>query len=155
MSTLWTPDGEHPIRRESPTGGAPPPDPAGSRRGGGGPGSPGPSDEPTEEELAEQMEQMQKQLARTPAEVVIANHAFGLFELAALHLAQQPPTLGQARLAIDALGALVEGMAGRLGDHERELIQGLAQLRLAFVQINAASAGAGPPDGSGPGPAPA
>jgi hypothetical protein len=85
---------------------------------------------------------MQEKLARTPAEVIIANHAFGLFELAALHLSQQPPNLSQARLAIDALGALVEGMGGRLGEHERELIQGLSQLRLAFVQINAAQAGA-------------
>jgi hypothetical protein len=155
MSTLWTPDGEHPIRRESPT---PPSDPgagSGGRAGGdggpgdggrGGRGGLGPVDEPTEEELAAQLAQMQEQLARTPVEVVIANHAFGLFELAALHLSQQPAHLSQARVAIDALGALVEGMAGRLGDHERELIQGLSQLRLAFVQISAAQAGAGQAD---------
>jgi hypothetical protein len=151
MSTLWTPDGERPIRRESPTGDAPPSAPPGGGRGRGGPGRPGPSDEPTEEELAAQLAQMQEQLARTPAEVVIANHAFGLFELAALHLSQQPANLSQARLAIDALGALVEGMEGRLGEHERELIQGLSQLRLAFVQISAAQAGAGQTDGGGPG----
>src|SRR5579862_8097374 len=148
MSTLWTPDGERPIRRESPTGDAPPSPPSGGAPGGGRPGGPGPSHEPTEEELAAQLAQMQEQLARTPAEIVIANHAFGLFELTALHLSQQPPNLGQARLAIDALGALVEGMAGRLGEHERELIQGLSQLRLAFVQISAAQAGAGQADGA-------
>lgn len=83
--------------------------------------------------------QLQEQLARTPAEVVIANHAFGLFELAALHLSLQPPQLDQARLAIDALAALVEGLGDRLGDHARELEEGLANLRMAYVQIHAAS----------------
>jgi hypothetical protein len=78
---------------------------------------------------------MQEQLAKTPAEVVVANHAFGLFELGALHLSQQPPQLDQARLAIDALGALIEGIEGRLGEQEAQLRDGLAQLRMAYVQI--------------------
>jgi hypothetical protein len=77
---------------------------------------------------------------------VIANHAFGLFELAALHLSIQPPKLAEARTAIDACGFLVEGMVGRLGDNEAELVEGLAQLRMAFVQIRAA-ADAQPPAG--------
>ena len=85
--------------------------------------------------MAAQLEELREQLARTPAAVVVANHAFGLFELAALHLSLQPPKLDEARLAIDALGALVEGMAGRLGEHEAQLLEGLAQLRMAFVQI--------------------
>jgi hypothetical protein len=81
------------------------------------------------------MARMQEELAKTPVEVVVANHAFGLFELAALHLSLQPPQLDQARLAIDALAALVEGLAGRLGEHEGQLRDGLAQLRMAYVQI--------------------
>ena len=85
------------------------------------------------------MEELRQQLLHAPAEIVIANHAFGLFELAALHLSQQPPKLDQARLAIDAFGALVEGLAGRLGEAEQQLTDGLAQLRMAFVQINAAA----------------
>jgi hypothetical protein len=84
------------------------------------------------------MAQLQDQLARTPAEVVVANHAFGLFELAALHLSLRPAQLDQARTAIDALSALLDGMAGRLGDAEPQLAEGLAQLRLAFVQIRTA-----------------
>jgi hypothetical protein len=91
-----------------------------------------------------EMEQMQQELAATPAEVVIANHAVGLFNLAGLHLSQQPPHLDQARLAIDALAALIEGLAGRLGADERALSDGLGQLRLAFVQISAAQRGASP-----------
>jgi hypothetical protein len=82
---------------------------------------------------------MQEQLAQTPAEVVIANHAFGLFELAALHLSRQPPNLDQARLAIDALGALVEGLVGQLGEQEEQLREGLSQLRMAFVQIKSST----------------
>jgi hypothetical protein len=69
---------------------------------------------------------------------VVANHAFGLFELAALHLSLDPPQLDQARLAIDAFAALVEGLGERLGDHTKELGDGLAQLRMAYVQIHAA-----------------
>ena len=48
------------------------------------------------------MAELEAELAQAPVEVVIANHAFGLFQLAALHLSQQPPQLPQARLAIDA-----------------------------------------------------
>ena len=71
-------------------------------------------------------------------EVVVANHAYGLFELAALHLSSQPPHLSQARLAIDALGALVEGLGDRLGEVEAALKEALAQIRLAYVQISEA-----------------
>jgi hypothetical protein len=137
MSTLWTPDGERPIRRDPPQGDA--------RRAPAA----GRQDEAlTDEEVAAQLAQMEEDLARTPAEVVVANHAFGLFQLAALHLSRQPPQLDQARTAIDALSALVEGMTGRLGEHEPELTDGLGQLRLAFVRHRAAAgagAGAGEP----------
>jgi len=81
---------------------------------------------------------MRAELANSPVEVVIANHCYGLFELAAVYLSQQPPLLPQARLAIDALGSLVGGLEGRLGEPEEQLKDGLSQLRLAFVQIDGA-----------------
>jgi hypothetical protein len=112
--------------------GRPRPEPASGEAAGAA--APAPSPEEMEQELA----QLQEQLARTPAEVVVANHAFGLFELAALHLSQRPPRLGQARVAIDALAALVEGMQGRLGEAEPQLAEALSQLRMAFVQISQA-----------------
>jgi hypothetical protein len=93
-----------------------------------------------------QMEALRQELANTPAALIVANHAFGLFELAAVHLSEQPPHLEDARLAIDALTALVDHLKGRLGESEGQLAEGLAQLRLAFVQISAA-AKAGPADG--------
>src|SRR5688500_2480923 len=134
MSSIWTPGGERPIRREpEPRADAPPI--AGDER------------ELSPEEMEQQMAALQQQLAETPAAVVVANHCFGLFELAALHLSLQPPQLGEAQLAIDALAAVIEGLTGRLGDHETQLKEALAQLRLAFVQIRAANLGtATPPD---------
>jgi hypothetical protein len=102
--------------------------------------------------VAAQVEAMRAELASTPVEVVVANHCYGLFELAAVYLSQVPPLLGQARLAIDALGCLVGGLDGRLGEAEETLKDGLSQLRLAYVQIDAAQrAGADGPavDGAG------
>ena len=78
---------------------------------------------------------MRAQLANTPAEVVVANHCYGLFELAAVYLSQTPPMLFQARLAIDGLGCLLDGLKGRLGEAEPSLLEALSQLRLAFVQL--------------------
>jgi hypothetical protein len=98
--------------------------------------------EPTDEELQE----VARQLAAAPPEDVVANHCYGLFELAALHLSQQPPKLPQASLAIDAMALLVEGLGERLGGRLGDLVEGLAQLRLAFVRISDTV----PPSGRGP-----
>jgi hypothetical protein len=73
---------------------------------------------------------------------VVANHCYGLFELAALHLSQLPPQFDKARLAIDALGLLVDGLGDRLGQHAGPLAEGLSQIRLAFVRISSVT-----PDG--------
>ena len=85
-----------------------------------------------------EMEALREQLATTPASVVVANHAYGLFELAALHLSLNPPQLDEARVAIDGLGYLVEGLGERLGEPAEELEAALAQLRMAYVQMHAA-----------------
>ena len=92
-----------------------------------------------EAEARAQMEALRAALSEAPVEVVVANHAFGLFELAALHLSAQPARLNDASLAIDALGSLVGGLEGRLGDAESQLHDGLNQLKVAFVQIKTAS----------------
>jgi len=79
---------------------------------------------------------MQAEIAQTPAEVIIANHAVGLFQLAAIHLNQRPPNLTEGRLAIDALSGLVDGVGDRLGEQGPALQEALTQLRLAFVQLS-------------------
>ncbi|HUY65221.1 MAG TPA: hypothetical protein VMV06_00250 [Acidimicrobiales bacterium] len=133
MSSLWTPDGERPIPRPGAAadGGDPGRDGTASGDGGSGP-------VPDDEALSEQVAAMRTELASSPVEVVVANHCYGLFELSAVYLSQQPPLLSQARLAIDALGALVAGLEGRLGEAEDQLKDGLSQLRLAYVQIDGA-----------------
>jgi hypothetical protein len=96
------------------------------------------------------MAEARERLLATPAAVIVANHGMGLYELAALHLAEQPPNLAQATLAIDALAALVEGLEGRLGEAEPTLREAIDQLRMAFVKVRArAKADAGTDPGAG------
>ncbi len=129
MSSLWTPSGEH-FPKEGADDDAPPPSV-----------SPGdtnvtePSPDLSEAEAQAAVDAMRAQLADTPAEVVVANHCYGLFELAAIYLSHSPPMLFQARLAIDGLGFLLEGLRGRLGEAEPSLHESLSQLRLAFVRL--------------------
>lgn len=144
MSSLWTPDGERPVNRNpEPTEASPAP-----QAQAGGPTSEGPagmapdgSDVPLTPEQEEQARQMAKELSEARAELleadvsfVVANHAMGLYELAAIHLTAETPKLPQARLAIDALAALVEGLEGRLGEHEETLNEALHGAKMAFVQ---------------------
>ena len=144
MSSIWTPGGERPVN--DPSGATPQePTPTGQRpptgfhaREDGHPGEDqdfAAQGEPSED----QMEALRQQLAEAPAEIVVSNHCFGLFELAALHLSEQPARLSEAQLAIDALGALVENLTGRLGEAEPQLREGLNSLRLAFVQIRSST----------------
>lgn len=118
--TLWTPDGERPIN----------PNPAG--------------DELTEEQQ-EQARQMAAELAEARSQIlaadpadIVANHVMGLYELAAIHLTSPDPDMAAARLAIDAVAALVEGLGTRLDQHHETLAEALHQIRLAFVQRSAA-----------------
>jgi hypothetical protein len=117
MSSIWTPGGERAV---------------------------GPSDDDgddvdltqDQEQLLAELQAAREQLAQTPASLVVANHAIGLFQLAAIHLDRQPPNLEDARLAIDALSAIVDGLEGRLGEEEEALREARGQLQMAFVQVS-------------------
>ena len=107
------------------------------------PSSPGPGDAEGDgsalsAEAQAEMDAMRQQLAQTPAEVVMANHCYGIFELATIYLSNSPPMFFEARLAIDGLGGLLEAVKGRLGEAEPSLLQALSQLRLAYVQLEGA-----------------
>ena len=85
-------------------------------------------------------------LAEVPAAVVVVNHVMGLYELAAIHLSNDPPQLAEAALAIDAVACLVEGLGERMGEEVVTLRDALANIRLAFVQIKNATGQAAPGD---------
>lgn len=129
--TLWTPGGEHPV-------GPSDPDPASDE----GPEL-SPEDRAKLEGMQAEMEEVREQLLAAPASVVIANHAMGIYELAAIHLTAENPKPAEAVLAIDALAALVEGLEGRLGDAESTLREALTQLKAAYLEIRAKAEGAG------------
>jgi hypothetical protein len=146
--SLWTPGGEHEVPRERPTE----PAPTGPAPAGGAPIELDPETEaalaamsPEERAQAEQMiaemAQARAEIAGTPAAVVVANHAMGLYELAAIHLSQQPPNLPEAGVAVDALAALTKALEGRLGQNEATLNQALNQLQMAFVELTRREAG--------------
>jgi hypothetical protein len=130
VSSLWTPSGEHFPEKDDAAENQPPTPPQ-----SGPPAQPPEEGEVLSAEAQAEIDAMRQQLANSPAEVVVANHCYGLFELAAVYLSQTPPMLFQARLAIDGLGALLKGLEGRLGESEPSLLDALSQLRLAFVQL--------------------
>jgi hypothetical protein len=90
------------------------------------------------EEAQDAIADARRRLAEIPADVVVTNHAMGLYELAAIHLSGSPPDLVSAALAIDALGALVDGLGDRLGPETPTLRDALANIRVAFVQVKGA-----------------
>lgn len=134
--SLWTPGGEHEVPRQ-PSPSNPPAPPAASHPQGAEPSW----DDLTPEQQAEaeammaQMAEVQERIAQAPAADVVANHLMGFYELAAIHLSQDPPNFGEAAVAIDALRLVMDGMAGRLGENEPTLRQAMAQIQMAFVEL--------------------
>lgn len=103
------------------------------------PSQAGQLDDQTAEAL-EAIAEARRRLEDVPASVVVANHAMGLFELAAIHLSSEPPRLDDAQLAIDALGHLVDGLGERIGEHHDTLAAALGNIRLVYVQKKSQSA---------------
>ena len=126
MSSLWTPGGEHPVDPSS-SPQDPPVDPSLEALS--------PEDREKAEAMAREMAAVQEQLASAAASVVVANHLMGFYELAAIHLSQQPPNLSEASVAIDALAAVVDTLPGRLGEAEATMSDALNQIRLAYVAV--------------------
>jgi hypothetical protein len=89
------------------------------------------------------LSEIKQRLAEVPPEVVVVNHAMGLYELAAIHLGASPPRLPEAALAIDAVGCLVEGLGDRLGPDAPTLRDALQNIRFAFVQLKNSGTAAG------------
>lgn len=145
MSTFWTPGGEHPI------GGAADDRPGGVRDPVDEAEAGGTEDLSPEgrARLEAEAAAMTAELAAAPAAVVVANHVVGLFQLAAIHLNQDPPHLEDGRLAIDAVKAVLDAVGDRLGDDAEALRTGLTQLQMAYVQLHRRGGGDGPPPAGG------
>ncbi len=157
MSSLWTPGGEVPVSRE-------PAAPRGDEPSGGSDDPVGRADEHEEgrvlggvdldqlspeeraqaEEIMAEMAETQRRLAGMPAAEVVANHAMGLYELAAIHLSQATPQLDDAKIAIDAFGALVDSVGDRFGENLPLLREALTNLRMAFVEVSGGAHGGTP-----------
>jgi hypothetical protein len=144
MSSLWTPGGEHPVDRDTPTSqptGTPGPDPslddeiAAALPEGVTLDELSPEERARAEEMVREMAEARARLLETPAAMIVANHGMGLYELAALHLSQEAPNFTEATVAIDGLAAIVENLEGRLGEAEPTLKEALDQLRMVFVQL--------------------
>jgi hypothetical protein len=70
-----------------------------------------------------------------PATDIIANHLMGFYELAAIHLGENPPNFGEATIAIEALRAVLDRLGEKFGEHHAVLAQALTQLQMTFVQL--------------------
>ncbi|MBN2623125.1 MAG: hypothetical protein JXA83_07150 [Acidimicrobiales bacterium] len=142
MSTLWTPSGEHPVDRPGGRSSGPPPAGAAGPPPSAPPGEDEreltPEEEAAAEEYARQLDAARQQLLEAPAGLVVGQQALQFYELAALHLSQPEPRLDDARVAIDALKAVVDAVGSRLGEAETPLRQALHQLQLAFVEATKA-----------------
>jgi hypothetical protein len=134
VSGLWTPGGGDPDRPPSEPNGNP--DAAGAA--------------PSAEEVAA-VRELHDRLKATPVVDVIVNHAIGIWQLALVHLGvvtppgpdgrAPAPDLASAGLAIDALAALVDGLADRLGEGEEMLRDALHQAQMLYVEIAEATEG--------------
>jgi hypothetical protein len=162
--SLWTPGGEHPVDRNSGERGPAAEAPSETAPSGSSTGPDlldglsaeqraefdqlSPEEQEQARELIAQMSDTRRQMLETPAAIVIANHAMGLYELAAIHLGAEEPQLDEAKLAIDALAALLDAVESALGPDGATLRDALAQIQLAFVQVRAAVEGkSAPPEG--------
>jgi len=70
----------------------------------------------------------------TPVDVILGNHLFHMIQLAAVHLADTPPNLPAAQLAIDVVSAMVQAGGDRLGEHVGLYRSALAEVQQVYVR---------------------
>ena len=130
--SIWTPHGEHDVPEERNDG----TDPAEVSANPPGFDDLTPEEQEQARMMAAELAEVRQRLSETPAEDVIANHVMGIYELAAIHLSNEPPSIDAAKIAIDAISAILTGLQGRLGQNENVLREALQQIQVAFIQIS-------------------
>jgi hypothetical protein len=154
--SLWTPGGEVPVNRSGGDAAAEPDPRSGAQPGPARTGRSAISEEVLAEAAAAagvdleslseeerhhleamlvEMAEAQARLVETPAAEVIVNHLGGMYELARIHLSQDPPRFDDASLAIDALRGVLDAVEPRLGPNGPALRDAVGQLQMAFVQL--------------------
>ncbi len=144
--SLWTPGGEVPVDRSKPE---PAPESASPGRAaiseemlaeaaaaaGIDLEALSPDERAQLESMMLEMAEAQARLASAPAAEVLVNHLGGMYELARIHLSQDPPRFDDAALAIDALAGVLDAVEPRLGSDGPALRDAVNQLQMAFVQL--------------------
>jgi len=98
-------------------------------------------DELTPDQLAEaeamlaEMARVRQQMLSVPAAEIVANHLMGIYELAAIHLGENPPNFAEATVAIEALRAVLDRLGPQFGESGPVLQQALQQLQMTFVAL--------------------
>lgn len=95
------------------------------------------TDEPREEDINEAEEIAF--LRSTPVEMILGNHLFVLFQVAALRLGETPPNLDAAQLVIDTVAAMISAAGERLGEHAELYRSALAEVQQAYVRAKSAN----------------
>jgi len=157
LSFLWSPDGERPVARKSasestaPSGAASTPtDPADTDPGADPLRAAAAAlgldlDAMTEEERTqlaaelEEMMQVRRQVAATPASEMLTNYLMRFFDLATIYLEAEPPAFAEAATVIEAFRSVLDGVGDRLGEHEPLLREALGQAQMVFVQVKNAA----------------
>ena len=146
--SLWTPDGERPVSRTSPQSPSAP---------GGQPSAPTgrpsaelrealseagididqltPEQQADAAQMLQEMAQVREQMLSVPAADIVANHLMGIYELAAIHLGENPPNFEEATVAIESVRVVLERIGDKFGENEAILRQALTQLQMTFVQL--------------------
>ena len=92
--------------------------------------------EPSEEEL---LEALQAEFAKLKVSDVLVQTVFTVSSLGYRNLGEEARDLEQAKLAIDALGAIVPLLKGAVADDvHRDLVQMVANMQLAYAKAAAA-----------------
>ena len=130
VSSLWTPGGEHPVDPEPEAHpGADLSDDLADDLDDDLP------DDLPDAEMRAEIDEVRRQLAQVPPEVVVANHVMGLYELATIHLSQDPPNAAGAALAIDGMGRSSKASRADWARPNQPFADALPQMRLVFVQV--------------------
>ncbi len=125
--SIWTPSGEYELSATDSEESSEEPESADSP----------PELTPEEQSaLASEFEEAKQRISETPVDQIITTHIIGLYELAVIHLQKDPPDLESAKIAVNAMSGIVEGVAEDLQEYEEAMRNALTEIQMAFVKAS-------------------